>query len=158
MVIDGSSGQLPPWFEPTAQLATGLVFTDAAGRILLVKPTYNDVWHLPGGVVEDGESPAAAAVREVREELGLDVQAGRLLGVDYRPPTPGGRGNALRFVFDGGSLTPAQVESIVLPPDEIREWRYVDLDDLDQYVIPVLACRLRYMLEGHVYLEEGEPV
>ncbi len=149
---------LPSWYEPTAQVATGIVFTDEAGRILLVKPTYNEVWHLPGGVVEAGESPAAAAIREVREELGLDVEARRLLGVDYRPPTPGGRGSALRFVFDGGALTPAQIARIVLPADEIREWRYVGVDELDDYVIPVLASRLRHMLAGHEYLEEGRPV
>ena len=91
-VTDNAAEPLPSWYQPTAQVATGLVFTDEAGRILLVKPTYNDVWHLPGGVVEAGESPAAAAIREVKEELGLDVEAGRLMGVDYRPPTPGGRG------------------------------------------------------------------
>jgi ADP-ribose pyrophosphatase YjhB (NUDIX family) len=156
-VTDNDAEPLPSWFQPTAQVATGMVFTDDTGRILLVKPTYNDVWHLPGGVVEAGESPAAAAVREVKEELGLDVAAGRLLGVDYRPPTPGGRGSALRFAFDGGTLTLAQIEHIVLPPDEIREWKYVGTDELDGYVIPVLANRLRYMLAGHVYLEEGRP-
>jgi hypothetical protein len=58
---------------------------------------------------------------EVTEELGLDVEAKRLLGVVYRPPTPGGRGNALRFVFDGGVLTPTQIERIVLPPVRRRE-------------------------------------
>ena len=127
-VTDNAAEPLPSWYQPTAQVATGMVFTDETGRILLVKPTYNDVWHLPGGVVEAGESPAAAAVREVKEELGLDVEAGRFLGVDYRPPTPGGRGSALRFAFDGGTLTPAQIEHIVLPPDEIREWKYVGTD------------------------------
>ena len=80
------------------------------------------------------------------------------MGVDYRPPTPGGRGSALRFVFDGGAPTPTQIEHIVLPADEIREWRYVSVDKLDAYVIPVLASRLRHMLVGHVYLEEGRPV
>ncbi len=157
-VTDNAAEPLPSWYQPTAQVATGLVFTDEAGRILLVKPTYNDVWHLPGGVVEAGESPAAAAIREVKEELGLDVEVGRLMGVDYRPPTPGGRGSALRFVFDGGALTSTQIECIVLPADEIREWRYVSVDELDAHVIPVLASRLRHMLAGHVYLEEGRPV
>jgi 8-oxo-dGTP pyrophosphatase MutT (NUDIX family) len=157
-VTENVADPLPSWYQPTAQVATGLLFADEAGRVLLVKPTYNDVWHLPGGVVEAGESPAAAAVREVREELGLDVKAGRLMGVDYRHPTPGGRGGALRFVFDGGALTSAQIADIVLPADEIREWRYVSVDELDDYVIPVLANRLRHMLAGHVYLEEGRPV
>ena len=156
-VSDTAADPLPSWHQPTAQVASGMVFTDEAGCVLLVKPTYNEVWHLPGGVVEAGESPAAGAVREVKEELGLDVEAGPLLGVDYRPPTPGGRGDALRFVFDGGALTPAQIARIVLPSNEIREWRYVSVDELDAYVIPVLASRLRHMLAGHVYLEEGRP-
>ena len=149
---------LPPWLHPTAQVATGLVFTDTARRVLLVKPTYRDVWHLPGGVVENGESPAGAAVREVREELGLEAEARRMLGVDYRPPTPGCRGNAHRFLFDGGALTADQLDQIVMPADEVRDWRFVELDDLDDYVIPVLASRIRHMLNGQTYLEEGEPV
>lgn len=149
---------LPAGFEPTAQVASGVVFFDEAGRVLLVEPTYNDVWHLPGGVVEGGESPAAAAIREVEEELGLEVDAGPLMGVDYRPPIPGGRGDALRFVFHGGVLSSDQIERIVVPADEIRSWRFVALDELDDYVIPVLANRLRYMIDGHTYLEEGKPV
>lgn len=157
-VTENAAEPLPSWFQPTAQVATGMVFIDEAGCILLVKPTYNDVWHLPGGVVEAGESPAAAAIREVKEEIGLDVEVGRLLGVDYRPPTPGGRGSALRFVFDGGVRAPEQIARIVLPAHEIREWRYVSVDELGAYVIPVLASRLRHMLDGHSYLEEGRPV
>jgi 8-oxo-dGTP diphosphatase len=53
------------------------------GRVLLGHRSagrrwYPDVWDLPGGHVEDGEAPAAALVREVREELGvlIDVPAG----------------------------------------------------------------------------------
>lgn len=61
------------------------------------------------------------------------------------------------FVFDGGALASTQIERIVLPSDEIREWRYVSVDELDAYVIPVLASRLRHMLAGHVHLEEGRP-
>lgn len=152
-----SEHPVPEWMLPTAQVATGVVFTDATGDVLLVKPTYNDVWHLPGGVVEPGESPADAAVREVREELGLDIEVGRMLGVDYRPPTPGGRGSALRFVFSAAMLTTAQLDAIVLPADEISVWKFVGVSDLDRHVIPVLASRLRFMLAGHTYLEEGEP-
>ncbi|WP_169813104.1 NUDIX domain-containing protein [Nocardia jejuensis] len=67
-------------------MGAGLLFVDELGRVLLVEPTYKDHWELPGGVVEGGESPGAAAVREVREELGLDVPLGQLLVVDWVPP------------------------------------------------------------------------
>lgn len=55
---------------------------DAAGRLLLVRrgqaPSAG-LWSVPGGRVEPGESAAEAAVREVREETGLDVHVGALL-------------------------------------------------------------------------------
>lgn len=56
----------------TPRVAAGALFLDSGGRVLLVHPTYKDIWDIPGGYVERGESPAAACRREVAEELGLD--------------------------------------------------------------------------------------
>ena len=55
---------------------------DEAGRVLLVRHAgHDDGWGVLGGAIEVGESPAAAAVREAREEIGVDVQLVRLLDV-----------------------------------------------------------------------------
>jgi 8-oxo-dGTP pyrophosphatase MutT (NUDIX family) len=156
-MADGSTDQLHPSHLPTAQVASAVLFTDESDRIVLVKPIYQEAWNLPGGVVEAGESPAAAAVREVREEIGLDVELGALLCVDYRPPVSGGRGDALRFLFQGGRLTAAPLDSITLAPDEISEWRLVPIDDIGDYLIPLVVDRIRSALAGHRYLEEGQP-
>jgi len=142
------------------QVAAGCLLTDRTGNVLLVKPTYKPPWEVPGGVVERAESPLAACRREVGEELGLDIEPTRLLVVDYRAPQPGSRGDALRFIFDGGELTPGQVASIKLDRDELSEFRFVHPGELAGYVIPVLARRLQACLTGGSpgYLEEGRPV
>src|SRR2546427_4897446 len=60
----------PPMATP--RIAAGVLFRDPDGRVLLVKPTYKAGWDIPGGYVEPGESPKQAALREVREELGIE--------------------------------------------------------------------------------------
>jgi 8-oxo-dGTP diphosphatase len=142
---------------PTKQVAVGCLFFDDVGRVLIVKPTYKDGWELPGGVVEENESPLDACGREVAEELGLDRLPTRLLGVDYRTAVDGVRGDALRFVFLGGVLTATDVSAIRLAAAELSEWRFAAVDELDGMLIPVAARRVRALLdEGAVgYLEEG---
>ena len=156
-MADASPGELDPSSRPTVQVAAAVFFMDEFDRVLLVKPTYQEAWNLPGGVVEAGESPGAAAVREVREEIGLDVELGALVCVDYRPPLSNGRGDALRFVFDGGRLDAEQLDRIALAPEEIGDWRLVFIGELDSYLFPVVVDRLRSALSGHRYLEEGRP-
>ncbi|HWG65189.1 MAG TPA: NUDIX domain-containing protein, partial [Streptosporangiaceae bacterium] len=75
-----------------------------AGRILLVDPTYKPDWDLPGGMAEANEPPADAVRRELREELGLGIQVGDLLCVDWVSPH-GPWDDLLNFIFDGGTLT-----------------------------------------------------
>jgi len=62
---------------------------DPRGRILLVQRSDDGLWCLPCGWVEPNESPEEAAVREVREETGLEVRVRRLVGVFTRKPNVG---------------------------------------------------------------------
>jgi ADP-ribose pyrophosphatase YjhB (NUDIX family) len=94
--------------------------TDAEGRILVVRPTYTHEWMLPGGRVERGETPHGAAIREAREETGLDVVIDRLALVDAR------RARDTSFIFfahvTGGELEPQL--------GEIAEVGWLDRDEI----------------------------
>jgi ADP-ribose pyrophosphatase YjhB (NUDIX family) len=65
--------------------AASAIVVDHDGRILLHRRRDNDMWALPGGVMEIGESLADCAVREVREETGLRVEPTGIVGV-YSDP------------------------------------------------------------------------
>ena len=73
----------PPGAQPAAVPCVGAVVHDASGRLLLVRrgrPPHAGFWSLPGGRIEPGESPEQAVEREVREETGLEVRAGAVVG------------------------------------------------------------------------------
>ncbi len=86
---------------PTKRAIAQGVLRDAAGRVLLCELTYKAEWDLPGGVVDPLESPAQCVAREVREELGVDVEVRSLLAVNWLPPWRGWA-DATVFVFDLG--------------------------------------------------------
>ncbi|MBQ1042754.1 NUDIX hydrolase [Micromonospora sp. C72] len=126
--------------------------------MMLVRPTYKSHWDIPGGYVEEGESPLAACGREVYEELGLRVAIGALLTVDWAPRPD--EGDKMLFVFDGGMLTTDQLAAIAFRDGEIAEWAFVEDHQLDELTIPRLARRIRATMQARkqtrtTYLEEG---
>lgn len=144
---------------PRKRMGAAALFSDDAGRGLVVEPTYKNYWELPGGGVEADESPHTAVVRELKEELGLAVQPGRLLVTDWVPPRPG-RTEGLMLVFDGGILTPEQTEQIQLPAEELRSWAWCTEQEASERLSELLARRfsaaMRARAEGTVlYLENG---
>jgi 8-oxo-dGTP pyrophosphatase MutT (NUDIX family) len=155
----------PPDFTATLatkRMASGVLFQDATGRVLLVEPTYKDPWEIPGGSVDADESPYDAAVREVQEELGLFVEPGRLLVVDWVPSQPG-RTEGVMFVYDGGVLDETRTAVIRLPADELRSWAWCTLDETRRRASDLLARRVAAAAQARItgatsYLELGHQV
>jgi ADP-ribose pyrophosphatase YjhB (NUDIX family) len=137
--------------------AAGALFFDAAGRLLLVEPTYKPQWEIPGGVIEHGETPSEACRREVGEELGLLREPGRLLVVDWAPQ---GDQDRVLFVFEGGLLTAD--DHIQLQAEELKAYEFVPPDQAVPRLVPRLARRVAEALRAREsgetrYLEHGRP-
>ncbi|MBI3733004.1 MAG: NUDIX domain-containing protein [Chloroflexi bacterium] len=102
------------------------VFIEEDGRVLLIRRGVNpgmDLWCLPSGFVEHDESPEKAAVREAKEETGLDVRLGALMGLHSY--WDAARGNGILILYHaqaaGGALAPG---------DDAKEARYFSRQEL----------------------------
>lgn len=110
--------------------------SDCAGR-----------WEFPGGRVEPGESERDAVVRECREELGVEVLPGRMIG----PDLPLANGMVLR-VYTATLVDPAAVPAAV----EHNAVRWVGAEDLDD--LPWLDADLALLPDLRtVLLQPGQP-
>ncbi|MFC6155894.1 NUDIX domain-containing protein [Kribbella jiaozuonensis] len=123
---------------PRKTAAGGALIRDRSGRILFLEPTYKPTLDIPGGIVEYDESPYEACSREVKEEIGLDLEIGPLLVVDWVPAL-GPWSDALAFIFDGGILdnTP-----LTLDPSEARAHHYLTLEAATPHLRPSMTRRL----------------
>jgi len=142
---------------PKKRMGSGALFLNEQGQILLVNPTYKPQWEIPGGIVEDNESPREACVREVEEELSLILSEPRLLCLDYTHARPE-RSESLMFIFWGGVLTAAEIGAIRLPMDELSEYRFVDVEEVSRLLTATLADRVLRSFEvieqqGALYME-----
>jgi 8-oxo-dGTP pyrophosphatase MutT (NUDIX family) len=144
---------------PTKRAIAQGVLRDATGRMLLCELTYKREWDLPGGVVDPSESPAACVAREIREELGIDVDVRGLLAVNWLPPWRGWS-DATAFIFDLGVADDGLVQRTTLERREIRGLHWVGEEELEQRVAPYNQ-RLLAFLGTHAgpaaYLEDGLP-
>ena len=143
--------------DPEAPAANSLVpaasaiVVDDQGRILLHRRRDNDKWALPGGAMELGESVAECAVREVKEETGLDVEAVSIVGIYSDPKHV--------FAYDDGEvrqefsicLLTRMVGGSLAASEESHEVAWFDSEELD--ALPMVdSIRLRvtdYLTNEH---------
>lgn len=146
---------------PKKRMGAGALFLDENGKVLIVKPSYKDYWSIPGGTVDDNESPKQACVREIKEEIGLSIDPVRFLCVDYCSKVSDEKNESLQFIFFGGVLNRDYISSIKLDGKELVDFQFVDISEAEKLLGHRLAKRLPKCIDAiktgtSVYLENGE--
>lgn len=145
---------------PKKRMGAGALFFNQNSDILIVKPSYKDHWSIPGGVVEENESPRIACIREVKEEIGLEIRELKFLCVDWTSPVEK-KGESLQFIFFGGALDAGQIHSIQLAEQEISEYKFLSLEKALPFLSGKLGERISKSIEAlkndtALYLEDGK--
>jgi 8-oxo-dGTP diphosphatase len=137
------------------------ILRDSQGRVLLVDPDYKPDWDLPGGMVEANEPPLNGLIRELKEELNLELSTSELAlaCVDWVAPH-GPWDDSLMLIFDGGQLDTDQISHLQPDHDELKRYAFLEPDAARQRLRPYVWLRLEAALkavESHTvaYLHDG---
>ncbi|WP_238412438.1 NUDIX domain-containing protein [Saccharothrix deserti] len=129
------------------RVSAKVVICDRDDRVLLVNPTYKQYWDLPGGMAEANESPIAAAVREVEEELGFITQISGLLLVDW-VDAHGPWDDLLVFIFDGGTAYEEDTRRMSVADEEISDFAFFSLDAAEAQLRQDIWLKLSRAMEA----------
>jgi len=110
----------------------GIITNDQDEVLLCLRNDY-DLWNLPGGGLEKGETPWDCLIREVKEETGLDVAISKLTGIYSKP-------NKNEIIFN---FTCEVLEGKLQLNKEARELKYFSLKDIPKNTVPRQVERIK---------------
>ena len=120
-----SNPRLAAWLKTVSRVSSAsLILEDSAGRVLIVKANYKRYWTFPGGVIDIGETPAQAAVRETLEEVGLVIDPATV-SFAWVASRASRMADTYQFVFRAPLPEGAETR-IVLQANEIDDYALVD--------------------------------
>ena len=128
--------------DPSAPKANSLVpsvnvvAVNGAGEMLMIRRTDNDNWAVPGGAIDLGESVGQAAVRETREESGIECEITGIVGI-YSDPK-----HVILYTSNGEArqefsivLTARPLSGQPTPSSESSEVRWVPASQVREYTM-----------------------
>lgn len=131
----------------------GCILLDEYGRMLLLHRALGEFgrWELPGGKVEEDELPEEAAVREVREELGVQVRLTRAAGSDVFEEND----RAYKFHWFQAVITEGEVRAV--ESETFDDFDYIGTEDFPSLALsPGMAALQKKILLGDVSLDADD--
>ena len=127
---------------------SAVVLTDVAGRVLMVRKRGTNSFLNPGGKPEPGETPEQCAVRELREELGLELDPEGLLPLGRHRAAAANEADTV--VLADVFRAPDPLDRLPVPRSEIEEARFVDPTSPEPGWAPLFTERILPLLNHPV--------
>jgi ADP-ribose pyrophosphatase YjhB (NUDIX family) len=130
--------------------SVNIVVTNDRGEILVIRRSDNKNWAIPGGAIDLGESLTEAAIRETREETGVNCEITGLVGI-YTDPK-----HVILYTSNGEArqefsivLTASAISGEPTPSSESLQVRWVRREELESYQMDrSMSIRIGHYLAG----------
>jgi 8-oxo-dGTP pyrophosphatase MutT (NUDIX family) len=147
---------------PKKRMAATVLLFNKYGELLLLKQTDDNEWTLPGGIIDENESPRLAAEREIKEEIGMSIKVRSLVAIDYILPKAE-RTEGVHFVFNAGTITDKEIELLKLQNKEISGYDFVPPEKAPSLLTEILRDRMLLCIEAGknnkvIYLEDHKQI
>lgn len=112
------------------KMTSACIALRSSGKVLMVKAGYKDYWTFPGGIVDEGESPKDAAIRETLEEVGVKIRPDdcQFLTVIYTAAAHADDLDRFNFAFLSDAFN--QNTKLSVPNNEIEQAQWVDVSEV----------------------------
>ena len=152
---------------PRKRMAAGALIFNEKNELLIVKISYKNYWSIPGGIIEENESPREGCIREIKEEIGLEINNLKFLCIDYNMADESkDKDESLQFIFSGGKLIDEEISKIKMDGKEIIEFDFVSIEKaiellggMSRSLVKRIPACLEALEENKgVYLEDGKNI
>lgn len=146
------------------RMGSGVLIFSEKDELLIVKISYKEHWSIPGGVVEENESPKQAGIREVKEEIGLEFKDIKFVCIDYtKADVNKNKDESLQFIFTAGKISNEFINKIQIDNKEVIEFAFKPVEQVSELlggptrnlVKRLMPCIEAIKNDKGIYLEDG---
>lgn len=121
--------------QPGKVVSSKVILRDGQGKMLVTRPNYKHGLHFVGGLVDKGESPLQAVLRETQEEVSITLRAEDLTFLGTRYGVSKRAGNDYIHFLYSAEITSGQIKQIKLQTEELDGMEWVDEKKPDDRIL-----------------------
>lgn len=141
-------------------MASGALIFNNNNELLILKTSYKDYWSIPGGVIDFDESPLEALIREIKEEIGINIKIKNLISLEYKSEKNKRYADeSLQFIFLSEKFNSKDIKKIKVDGKEVIGYEFVPVSKALKLLSSRHSNRIKKLNNNYnqfIYLENGK--